>query len=34
VQSFGFGLYLQFDASAPFVVGKVELSKVPFDESD
>lgn len=32
VQSFGFGLYLQFDDSAPFVVGKVELSKVPFSD--
>ena len=32
VNTFGFSLYLQFDASPTFVVGKVEISKVPSSE--
>jgi hypothetical protein len=30
VHTFGFSLYLQFDTSPTFVIGKLEISKVPF----
>ncbi|MEM1058682.1 MAG: LamG-like jellyroll fold domain-containing protein [Verrucomicrobiota bacterium] len=30
VNTFGYSFYLKFDASVPFVIDKVEVSKVPF----